>query len=72
MCVTALLLFVIGFCAVYLFFRHADPQTKAMIGAMLFMVPSVLLLWGDLIRSSRHDRRESSRFRAWGAKRAML
>jgi hypothetical protein len=71
-CVMTALLFVASFCVVYLLFRHADPQTKAVIGAMLFMVPAVLLLGGDLVRSSRLDRRATSRMRVWGAKRAAL
>jgi hypothetical protein len=45
-----LTVFLIAFPAVYVVFKAADPQLKAIVGAAVFLLPCFLLLGEDLVR----------------------
>jgi hypothetical protein len=51
--ILTLILFLIAFPALYIVFKAADPQLKAIVGAAVFLFPCFLLLGEDLVRSEK-------------------
>jgi F0F1-type ATP synthase assembly protein I len=48
--ILTLTVFLIAFPALYIVFKEADPQLKAIVGAAVFLLPCFMLLWEDLVR----------------------
>jgi len=51
--IVTLTVFLTAFPALYIVFKAANPHVKAIVGAGLFLIPCVLLLWEDLVRSEK-------------------
>jgi hypothetical protein len=45
---SALFLFVVSFCTIYISFRTSTPPTRGLVGGGSFLLASLLLLWKDL------------------------
>jgi hypothetical protein len=48
--ILTLTVFLIAFPALYIVFKAAEPQLKAIVGAAVFLLPCFMLLWEDLVR----------------------
>jgi hypothetical protein len=51
--ILTLTLFLIAFPALYIVFKAAAPQLKAIVGAAVLLFPCFLLLGEDLVRSGK-------------------
>jgi hypothetical protein len=59
--ILTLTVFLIAFPALYIVFKEADPQLKAIVGAAVFLLPCFMLLWEDLVRFEKAPARIGSK-----------